>query len=77
MFGPLGAFFKLAFFEAAPVSVRSVFVRASIILERESGAFGIVATLPLRFSGVLVSTAAAGLFSSSVSELVRRATRGG
>lgn len=76
MFVPLGAFFKLGFFEAAPVSVRSVFVRASVILERESDDFGIFATLPLRFSGVLVSTAAGGLFSSSVSEFLGRAARG-
>jgi hypothetical protein len=36
MFEPLGAFFKLALFEAAPVSVGSAFRRASIILEREN-----------------------------------------
>ena len=36
MFEPLGAFFKLAFFEAAPVFFGSRARRASIILEREN-----------------------------------------
>ena len=36
IFEPLGAFFKLAFFEAAPVSFGSRFLRASIFLESEN-----------------------------------------
>jgi hypothetical protein len=75
MFEPLGAFFKLAFFEAAPVSVGSVFLRASIILERENDELEILAALPLRFSWVPFSTAAGGRFSSSISELVQLMAR--
>jgi hypothetical protein len=36
MFEPLGAFLKLAFFEAAPVLVVVLYLRASINLEREN-----------------------------------------
>jgi hypothetical protein len=36
MFEPLGAFFKLAFLEAAPDSGCCRLLRASIILEREN-----------------------------------------
>ena len=36
MFEPLGAFFKLVIFGAAPVSVVLSFLRAAIILEREN-----------------------------------------
>jgi len=73
MFEPLGAFFKLAFLEAAPVFFGSPFPRASIILERENDVALTSAALPLRFSWVPFSTAVGGLFSSSVSELIRQA----
>jgi len=36
MFEPLGAFFKLAFLKAAPVSFGSLSLCASFILEREN-----------------------------------------
>jgi hypothetical protein len=71
MFEPLGAIAKLAFLEAAPVSVGSPFRRASIILERENDVALTSVALPLRFSWVPFLTAAGGLFSSSVSELIQ------
>jgi hypothetical protein len=70
MFVPLGAFFKLAFFEAAPVVVSCSLFRPESILERENDDFDFFAALPLRSFWVPILTAVGGLCASSFSELV-------